>query len=61
MELKPCPFCGGTAKMKFGPDSVYVYVECAVCGARAHIKEQSVKYCAMDEAEKAWNRRAEDD
>ena len=57
MELKPCPFCGGTAEIKFGPMYEYVYVACEICGASTHTKERSVKYCATDEAAKAWNRR----
>lgn len=60
-ELRECPFCGGTAEMKFGPASEYVYVECDTCGARTKIKERSVRYCAMDEAAKAWNGRADND
>lgn len=60
MELKHCPFCGGTAKMKFGPMYEYAYVECEICGARTKIFERSVKYCATDEAAKAWNRRGDD-
>lgn len=61
MELKPCPFCGATAKLRFGPMLEYAYVECEVCGARTKIINRSVKYCATDEAAKAWNRRADND
>lgn len=35
-ELKPCPFCGGKAKVKgiCGSESVYAFVYCQKCGAR---------------------------
>ena len=61
VELKPCPFCGATARLKFGYQNTQAYVECEVCEARSGIINQSVKYCATDEAVKAWNRRANND
>ena len=60
-KLKLCPFCGATARLKFGYQHTQAYVECEVCEARSMIINQSVKYCAIDEAVKAWNRRANDD
>ena len=53
-ELKPCPFCGGKAKiMKMGyPHWIY----CLDCGARVHgrvIGEKEGEEASI----KAWNRR----
>ena len=56
-KLKPCPFCGGPAKiMRMGyPHWVY----CTLCGAKVHGRVLGEK-----EGEKAsvaaWNRRAND-
>lgn len=51
-QLKPCPFCGGEAKiMKMGyPHWVY----CLQCGAKVHGGTTSEK-----DSIKAWNRRTE--
>lgn len=51
-KLKPCPFCGGEAKiMKMGyPHWIY----CLECGAKVHGGTTSEK-----DSIKAWNRRAE--
>ena len=47
-ELKPCPFCGGKAKLMDAPD---VWVECTSCGAQSRM-------CAMPEtALERWNVR----
>ena len=55
IELKPCPFCGGEAKLKAVGDynSLYVYV-CKLCG-----KTPALTYEARDTAKnaaKTWNR-----
>lgn len=67
-ELKPCPFCGGKAKLifRFGID---ICCECTECEART--KMFFVRDTApdvMDEFEdakakatKMWNRRVNDD
>lgn len=61
-ELKPCPFCGGTASMNrreyYFEDSgehamTAHYAECGKCFAR------TVEYKSEDGAADAWNRRAE--
>lgn len=50
-ELKPCPFCGGKAKLMYAPD---VWVECTSCGAQSRM-------CAMPEtALERWNVRVTD-
>ena len=63
-ELKPCPFCGGTAKMKyhsFFNDKERAFsdhsygVKCSVC-----FTESYQFYKSYEKAIEAWNRRAED-
>ena len=56
-NLKPCPFCGGKAKLKkfkskalFG--TIAYYAECSVCKVRT---EMSLE---QEEPVEAWNRRA---
>ncbi len=64
-ELKPCPFCGGKAKLKVyrnsqGEKEYFVYctsiypTECAVC-------PDTTFYISKDGAIDAWNRRADND
>ena len=52
-ELKPCPFCGGKAKLVRLGDEYCVY-----CGS--HCCEQSIAYEDADMAIDAWNTRYED-
>lgn len=52
-ELKPCPFCGGEAKVQSFYKNHCVY--CAKCNA------STMKYFQTEtKAIEAWNRRAED-
>lgn len=51
-KLKPCPFCGGKAKINGG--SVLCYVRCESCKARVWSC-----YETKEEAIAAWNQRAE--
>lgn len=60
-KLLPCPFCGGKAKLiidmkAFAP---YAMVRCENCSAKTKDVMQSIKYCAVDEAAKLWNQRAD--
>lgn len=54
-ELKPCPFCGGEAKIRdysiqdLGPE---IDVFCTNCGGQTFVYETE------GEAIEAWNRRA---
>ncbi len=65
-ELKPCPFCGGTAKfISFSEIRSYrpaCLVKCDDCGAsvREFVSEDNT-FSYKDEAANAWNRRANDE
>ena len=51
-ELKPCPFCGGEAKIKRVTGSInYRYVKCSSCGARTK------EWFGVDVAVKTWDTR----
>lgn len=57
IKLKPCPFCGGEAKIIVsggcdGEDCL-VWVCCDECGAESALLDST------EEATAAWNRRAE--
>lgn len=62
-ELKPCPFCGGNAKMfsakanAAGTRFVY-WVECN--GSMCKCSPKTENYYTKEEAAKAWNKRASD-
>lgn len=63
-EMKPCPFCGGKAKLNIqkvtgGYD--YAYVICTGCRISTMQYEASAEYCAKDKAIEDWNRRADND
>lgn len=62
-ELKPCPFCGGGAEVKkstlFGNIKEYARIVCKSCLASTKNFNMSLDYSAVEEATKAWNRRAE--
>jgi Lar family restriction alleviation protein len=52
-QLKPCPFCGGTA-LRMGGKWELSYIRCADCWAQTNLSR------TQEEAEEAWNRRASD-
>lgn len=59
-KLKPCPFCGGEAKVVrfYGPreKEVGCAIVCEDCLANFHQEES----CCAEENIKAWNKRASD-
>lgn len=50
IELKPCPFCGGKAKIV---KTYTIWVKCINCHASANC------HSTEREAAEAWNRRVE--
>lgn len=52
-KLKPCPFCGGTAKKVYKSSGQTIHIECEQCRAQF---PKSTNENAYDEA---WNSRAE--
>jgi Lar family restriction alleviation protein len=51
VDLKRCPFCGGTASLFFNHPDKYWYVGCLPCDAEGHPSEDKVT--AVD----SWNSR----
>lgn len=62
-ELKPCPFCGGEARLHHGANGINQtsFVMCDRCRVRNEGTEISTLYSSDEKAIDAWNRRADDD
>lgn len=53
-ELKPCPFCGGEAKIIDGGESTsFPYVYCTSCGTRSGYR------LSEEDTIMAWNKRVD--
>lgn len=62
-KLKECPCCGGKAEFgqtNFTQTKGNVLIYCTRCDLRTNIFEESLDYCAKEEAAKVWNRRGRD-
>lgn len=64
IDLKPCPFCGGVAKIY--ASTIGVSVKCVKCHAQTETYidtcyELCEKANATERVIKAWNRRKSDD
>lgn len=60
-ELKPCPFCGGEAKIIVGKKGVYSVISCTThyCGfMRYSFNNGDTDEHAAQRLTNAWNRRA---
>lgn len=58
-ELKPCPFCGGEAKLEH--DYIISFVKCVECDVRTVGYHVSPEYSSDARAAEVWNRRMNDD
>ena len=59
-ELKPCPFCGGDARVGIKTFDLFnnvAYVYCHKCKARTDYVEADVHISAIEKAKQMWNKR----
>lgn len=72
MNIKPCPFCGGVAKLRKGYSynerEFYVFVKCSDCYAKSqafknprHPAEDNWESENCKAAAAAWNNRVNED
>lgn len=59
-DLKPCPFCGGEAKIRVKPNSYLGNKYIATCKSINCIGRVYKEWCSEAMARTAWNRRADD-
>ena len=60
IELRECPCCGGEAEFgqtNFTQTKGSVLIYCTSCDLRTNIFDESLDYCAKEEAAKVWNKR----
>ena len=68
-ELKPCPFCGGAAKIMYGDNNLrqeqdlhVAFVCCKKCKAKTNVSHWFGKDSGIENVNyviKLWNRRVE--
>lgn len=59
--LLPCPFCGKQGKIGYETigGNYAAYIQCLGCQASTKSIIENTDYCAIDEAAKLWNQRAD--
>ena len=59
IKLKECPCCGGEARFEYRLNFTIkqVRAKCSKCNLSTEWVDESVDYCAKEEAAKVWNRR----
>ena len=59
-KLKPCPFCGGNARLatEFRGITPVAFIKCDTCRAKTEDIYVSLNYTAVERAIEAWNRRS---
>ena len=62
IKLKECPCCGGETELEYRLNFVteQVRAKCSTCKLSTEWVDESVDYCAKEEAAKVWNRRESD-